>query len=232
LQLVERPTRARENPRGRALASREPARARIGDHRTIVRAQRRARIVDADPARFPRARERRTQRAIRADAAGDNEPTQARCRERPLALRSQRVDDRGLKRSSEIGACLRVERDAALRLCLNRDSRRGLKATEAEIEAVALERPRKRKGRRVAFLRKRCERRPAGIGQPEQASDLVERLARRIVERLPDDAVPTERSDRNEPYGRPRRVKRETETPAGLPRACSRAGVPPCDARE
>src|SRR5438128_716319 len=65
----------------------------------------------------------------------------------------------------------------------------GLQPAEAEVEPA----PRKRAGEverlGVPFAREPVERGAARIAEPEQASPLVERLARRVVERLPKHVV-------------------------------------------
>src|SRR5688500_11366051 len=73
LELCDRPTLPRHD--SRLLTARSsPTPARGGDHGAVVRAQRRLRIVHACadlPAELCKAR---AQRAVRADAAGDDEP--------------------------------------------------------------------------------------------------------------------------------------------------------------
>src|SRR5690606_37198748 len=118
-------------------------------------------------------------------------------RERPAALVRERLDDRGLEARGDIRADVVVQR-SALPLGVDREPHGGLEPAEAEVEPLPPQRPREREATRIAGLGERRERWASGIRQRQEPRDLVERLPRRVVERLSDDPVPAETRDVDE----------------------------------
>src|SRR5690242_17187893 len=92
LELVERPTRPRDDSR-LIRARGAPAPPGVSNHGAVVRAQRRPRIVHARADSATEIRQARAQRPVRADTAGDDETREARRLEGLPALPRQGVDD-------------------------------------------------------------------------------------------------------------------------------------------
>ena len=127
----------------------------------------------ADRARSPRPRRRR-----RAPARGDAEGA-----ERPAGLLGERLRHRRLEAGAEVGAvgagqpALRRDQPVA------RPAHRGLEPGERQVAAFAVEkRARKAEAAGVARARLGFDGRTARLRQPEELRDLVEGLARRVVD--------------------------------------------------
>src|SRR5207244_962308 len=108
----------------------------------------------------------------------------------------ERVDDRLLEGRRDVRERLplelrdRAEAAAPRVLALQAVQHGGLEAAEAEVERASGEqRARERVRLGIAALRRALDRRPAGVGEPEERRDLVERLARRVVLRLAEEVV-------------------------------------------
>ena len=172
----------------------EPAASRVGDHRPVVRAQLGAWIADGRSRAVRHAGERRAEPAVRAHAAGDDECPQPGRLEGAAALDHQRVDDGILERAGHVGPKALVAALALQSIACER-----LEAAEAEIESRPVRhRAREPEAIGVAGEGEVRERGAAGVRETEQRRDLVERLPRRIVHRLPEDAVRPDRRDFDE----------------------------------
>ena len=114
-QCIKRPARSRPDRQAILLACREPAPARVRDHRGVIRAEARARIAHLHTKFLPERGERLTQTLVRADAAGDDERAKASLIERALALRDERIDDSLLKLGGQVRAGRIVQFDFAAR---------------------------------------------------------------------------------------------------------------------
>ena len=153
---------------------------RRGDHGRVVDAQGRGREQQPHAARGAQLGERRAQRRVGRDAAGDRERVAARRVERVAGALDERRDDRLLVAGGEVAA-RRVRAVAELG---DRARERRLEPRERDVAARAPgERARERLAARIPAARELLERGTSRVGQAEQARALVERLARRIVER-------------------------------------------------
>ncbi len=110
--------------------------------------------------------------------------------QRAPALDNQGIDHGLLKCPGHVGA--RLGLDAAVRgtQCADRGGARGLETAEAEFEPGAVgHRARKPENPRPSLLGQLREEGAAGIVETEYLGDLVERLARRIIERFAENPV-------------------------------------------
>ncbi len=165
--------------------------ARERDHRGIVGAELRPRIVQARARLRRPARQLLAQPAVRAHAAGDHQRADAGHRERAQALADQRFHHRILEAARGVGARLIVEVAAA-----QGDDHRGLDAAEAEVEAGPVEhRAREIEYARAPGLGQRGERRSPGIAEAQELGGLVEGLSRCIVQRLAEHPVSADTRD-------------------------------------
>ena len=188
---AKRPARARANRERFVVAGAQPPQSRHRDHRRVVGAEFDARITNRDSKTGRRRREPGTQHAVCADTAGNYQCPEAGLMQRTARLRDQRLDDGRLEGRREIGALGCAD-------CATADQLRGgrLQATEAEIEARSIEhRPRQGMAIRPALERQPLEVRASGIRQPQELRGLVESLARRIIDRLPEHPVIAEGTD-------------------------------------
>ena len=80
----------------------------------------------------------------------------------------------------------RRRRPGCARTCVHD---RGLQPREREVEAVVEHRPRERDRVGIAVAREPVDRRAARVAEAEEPRDLVERLARGVVDGLAEDAV-------------------------------------------
>ena len=135
-----------------------------------------------DAALGARAEEAFAQQRVRSDTAAQHQPTSTHLLCGALRLRHQHVDHRRLERRRHVG-----RRDIGV--LAHMIHHRRLQAAEAEVEPVVQHRPREADRLGVAVHRFTIDRRAAGVAEPEEASDLVERLAGGVVDRLPEQAV-------------------------------------------
>ena len=155
------------------------------------------------------------QRAVGADAAGDDQPPQARW----LAARASTwrpARRRSPPASTRPGRARCAARRRRRRACGLRQHR-GLQPRKREIEVAAVQqRARQREGGGVAELGQRGQRRAARIAQAEQLGGLVERLAGRVVDASRRAAHSgRRRRPASAACGRPRPAARRTESSAG-----------------
>ena len=228
LELVERPPRPRHDARQPARRRRPPAPARVRDHGAVVGAQRRPRIVHARADSPAELREARAQRAVGADAAGDDEPRRdpsprAPAGTYPSACRRRRLETTPRRRRAPAPATSRRRRGT------RRSSSRAavfkpLKLMSSPWFFSGRGSANRRASPRSASA---ASSGPAGIRQPEQPRDLVERLAGRVVERFADDPVAAHARDLDQ-LGMAARHHQGEERKLGRrrPRAC-RPGCAP-----
>src|SRR5262249_35159429 len=156
------------------------------DHRRIVRAQARGRDEQAEAVLLPGGAERFAQRAVGGHAAGELEMAHAEATRGVARLGDERVDDRALEARAQGGE--RGARGAPVLLHPVRHPR--LEPAEAEVEiALARHRTGHAQRARIAAAGEALDRRAAGIAEPEELRDLVERLAGGVVARAPELAV-------------------------------------------
>src|SRR2546428_11188149 len=146
------------------------------DHRAIGGAEARRwdaqRMADA-------LRDLRAEREVRRDAAAEEHRLARVLGGSPRGLLGEDLGDRLLERGRHIG-----DRDRPFRLELaNSTQHRRLEPAEAKVVAVRPDGAREREGVRVAALRGARHRGPAGEAETEEARDLVEGLARGVVDR-------------------------------------------------
>ena len=167
--------------RGRAVGAEPPPGGRR-DHRRVVGAERRAREHRAQPGRLGLVEHPGPQRGVGRDPAADDDRVDAG-RARPPAAASSRA-----RRRPRPGTTRRRRRP---RLGVLADALhdRGLEPGEREVVAVVEHRARERDRVRVALAREPVDDGSAGIAEPEEARDLVERLARRVVDGLAEHPV-------------------------------------------
>src|SRR3954471_11590837 len=150
------------------------------DHRGVVRAQLGRRDVDG----HAEGGGALSQEAVRGDAAADGQP---RLRlQGALHAGDQRLDDRVLVARRQVGG---EARGLLLPELAHLVEQRGLQAREREVEPGDPRCGRELERARVAGRRELRERRAARIAESEQPRALVERLAGRVVERLPHRLV-------------------------------------------
>ena len=138
----------------------------------------------------------------------------------PQQLGHEHVDDRGLERRGDVG-------DLGLGMLAHVLHHRGLQPREREVVAVVEHRARERDRVRIALACQAVDRRTAGIAEPEEPRDLVERLARRVVDRLAEHAVLAVVVHRDEQRVPARHDERDaTAARASGPRAAPRTCAP------
>ena len=138
------------------------------------------------PIASSRSRSTAAQRAVGGDAAAERHCGHAVLVRRCHGLRRQGVDHRLLERRREA-----IDRDRGPAFAIAGDLAQhgGLQAGEAEVVRPRRPRPRESGWRASAPSSGRADRRAAGIRQAEQPPDLVERLAGRIVDGLPQQSI-------------------------------------------
>src|SRR6185369_1998877 len=107
----------------------QPQRTGQRDHCAVVRAEFQAREIHLEAVVFRGLREALAQRAICADAAGDDQPPTAGLFQRAPALDHERVDDRVFERARDVGFCGRIGG-----VFLVGEQYLGLQAAETEVE--------------------------------------------------------------------------------------------------
>ena len=149
------------------------------DHRAVVGAEARTRYAQRMSNAFG---DRFAEREVRRDTASEQDRLDRVLGRGARRLLGEHLGDRLLKRSGDVG-----DRHVALLLePPHEPQHRGLQAAEREVEAIGRQGAGQRKCVRVALLRDPLDRRAPGETEMEQARDLVEGLARRIVDRAPE----------------------------------------------
>ena len=189
------------------VSPRDPSRSRTGacaeepggaDHRRVVGAQPGPRHDRPDAALRGPVLDALAQDAVRGHSTTDHDRPGAALLCRAQRLGRQHVDDRVLEAVSQLGhrrfgQCCAVEPSiaAASTPSSSRDlpPRRRLQAAEREVERVGHPGARERPVVHRRGLGRAHDRRATGIRQPEQAADLVERLARGVVDGLAEQSV-------------------------------------------
>ncbi len=169
------------------------------------------------------------QPAVRGDAAGEHQPLELEAARGAERLLDQGAHDRLLVARAQ------VRERPPLRHAVAPDvvEERGLEPREAEVEVRALhDRLREPVDPRVALLREPVDGDAARVRQAEELRALVERLARGVVARLPEEPVVAEgvrRVERGVAAGddeaevrERRRGRRRGTPPRGAPRGGSR----------
>ena len=166
-----------------ALAEAQPVPAGPCDHRGVVGIEARARDGDARDIGQAPGRARR-QRPAAGDAAAQNRSRVARGADGALQFRDQHVEHRILKAPGEV-------RPVAIQIVRRADGVQhgSLQAGERELEPIGDHRAREVKTRGVTFARQLLDRAAARVAEAKQRRDLVERLAGRVIARLPEEAV-------------------------------------------
>ena len=126
-----------------------------------------------------------TQAAIGSHSARDYQRPESGRLQGTLRFDCQRFDYRGLECECNIGARLLIEHAVS-----NRQHRRRLQSTEAEIEIGAIQhRPRQLDHSGMTPLGKTRQGRATWVRQAEELGGLIERLAGGIVERLAQQSI-------------------------------------------
>jgi len=215
LQRAKLPPRAYAERAGCGRIRVQAQRAGQRDHGAVVRAEGEVGEVDLGTTRHRRLMQPRPQQPVRADAPRDDQPSPAGRVEGGKRLGAQDINHRGLEFTRDVGldgvGKRRGRRSAGARA---RDRQHGgLQARKAEIEVAGVEhRARQRHGTGAPALGQRRERGTAGIRQAEELRGLVERLARRVVQRVAEQAVGADARDIEElavPPGHEQRHERK-----------------------
>ena len=144
---------------------------RQGDHRAVVGRQLQRGQQDLEA----RGAEGRAEVAVGRHAASDHHAAAPAVPRRPHERIDQRMHDHPLERRRHIPP-------RHVRLALQEGGHGGLQTAEGELEpALSPQRDRQVDGGRVAAVRQAGERRAPGKTEVEEARDLVECLARRVV---------------------------------------------------
>src|SRR3954451_1898695 len=127
-------------------------------------------------------REALAQRAVRGDATADRQGVVPGLREPACTAQRKRFDDRVLVGRRKVGA---AASGLVLPEVAHLVEQRGLQPGEREVQPADLLRDREREGGRISVARELLERWAAGERKAEQPCALADRLACRIVQRLP-----------------------------------------------
>jgi hypothetical protein len=159
---------------------------RYGDHRGIVGAELKARIVHANTLFRGGRIESRAQAPVRTHAARHNERIEPGTRDSPQAFRDECVDDRILQCESDIGAILL----ARVRSCAYGVQHGGFQSRKTEFKTGAIKhRPREHVSRFTTSLRKTREMRATGIWKAEQLGAFVEGLSCSVISRFTENGI-------------------------------------------
>ena len=168
------------------FAAREPQRARVSDHRRVVRAAREGRDEEADLPPRAHLGHPRAQPPVRRDAARQHDAREPLAVRRAHSLAHEDVHHSRLERRAKIRERLALRRRAERR---DVPRHRALDPREAELERSPIRHPARQRdprARRVPLRREPIHDRAARIPEPEQLPHLVERLPRGVVARRAD----------------------------------------------
>ena len=157
----------------------------IGDHGTVVGAERRPRVEHPATLVLHQLRQAGAQTPVRPHPAGDHQPAHADLADGAAALDGHGVHHGILEGTGNVRPVL---------LCLAAVAPgvqgKGLQSAEAEIEAGAIDHgTREIVAVGIAALRELRQRRSARVGQAKQLGRLVEGLADRVVHRVAEHPV-------------------------------------------
>ena len=191
-----------------------------GDHRRVVGAHGPAGQEAAQAVGRAGVEEVLAQLGVGGDAAAEGQALGADLGRGPAGLVHEHVDDGGLERRRHVGRL-------GLGVGPHVVHHRRLQPGEAEVEPLVAHRPGEVDRRRVAVLGHPLDGRAAGVAEPEEPGDLVERLAGGVVDRLAEQPVAARaRASRRASCGRPTRAARRSASRSTGRRAAPRRGGP------
>ena len=172
----------------------KPQRPGKGDHRAVVRAQRRTRETHAAAALGCQLRQLFAQPGVGADAAGNDQGVAVGRIQCTRALDRQGVDHGILESTGDVGPRL-----GRLVAPAPRQQHLGLEAAEAEVQSGPVgHRPRELVRARSPGFGEFCQLRAAGIRQSHHLCGLVEGFAGGVVQGLAEQPVLADGVDRDQ----------------------------------